>query len=100
MWRDSTIVRTATQHTDTDTIYRRYIVTFTRIWPGNTGPMFAYYYVSPLYTEGETYRFTSHRSFLCHICFVSVHSAPELGQRLVFAGSVDRSHLCFAHHRV
>ena len=74
MWRDSTIVRTATQHTDTDTIYRRYIVTFTRIWPGNTAPMFAYYYVSPLYTEGETYRFTSHRSFLCHICFVSVRS--------------------------
>ena len=25
---------------------------------------------------------------------------PALGQRLVFAGSVDRSHLCFAHHRV
>ena len=23
---------------------------------------------------------------------------PALGQRLVFAGSVDRPHLCFAHH--
>ena len=22
-----------------------------------------------------------------------------MGQRLVFAGSVDRPHLCFAHHR-
>ena len=32
------------------------------------------HYVSPLYTEGETYRFTSHRSFLCHISFVSVRS--------------------------
>ena len=32
------------------------------------------YYVSPLYTEGETYRFTSHRSFLCHVSFVSVRS--------------------------
>ena len=31
-------------------------------------------YVSPLYTEGETYRLTSHRSFLCHISFVSVRS--------------------------
>ena len=25
---------------------------------------------------------------------------PALGQHLVFAGSVDRPHLCFAHHRV
>ena len=25
---------------------------------------------------------------------------PALGQRLVFAGSVDTSHLCFEHHRV
>ena len=25
---------------------------------------------------------------------------PALGRRLVFAGSVDRPHLCFAHHRV
>ena len=32
------------------------------------------YYVSPLYTEGETHRFTFHRSFLCHISFVSVRS--------------------------
>ena len=31
-------------------------------------------YVSPLYKEGETYRFTSYRSFLCHISFVSVRS--------------------------
>ena len=31
-------------------------------------------YISPLYTEGETHRFTSHRSFLCHISFVSVRS--------------------------
>ena len=31
-------------------------------------------YVSAQYTEGETYRFTSHRSFLCHISFVSVRS--------------------------
>ena len=31
-------------------------------------------YVSPLYTKGETYRFTSHHSFLCHSSFVSVRS--------------------------
>ena len=36
-------------------------------------------YVSPLYTEGETYRFTSHGSFLCHISFVSVRSAADGG---------------------
>ena len=36
------------------------------------------YYCSPLYTEGETYRFTSHRSFLCHISFVSVRSVPSV----------------------
>ena len=29
-------------------------------------------YFSAQYTVGETYRFTSHRSFLCHISFVSV----------------------------
>ena len=35
---------------------------------------FHYYYVSPLYTERETYSFTSHRSFLSHISLVSVRS--------------------------
>ena len=38
-------------------------------------------YVSPLYTEGEKYRFTSHRSFLCHISFVSVRSVLFLSCR-------------------
>ena len=37
-------------------------------------------YVYPLYTEGETYRFTSHRSFLSHISFVrSVLSVYHTG---------------------
>ena len=38
---------------------------------------FINYYVS-LYTKGETYRFTSHRSFSCHISFVSVRSVLSL----------------------
>ena len=41
--------------------------------------MILYYYVSPLYTEGKTYRFTTYHAFLFHIRWSNTRRWPNVG---------------------
>ena len=51
-------------------------------------------------SPANTRCWTSAGFMLCQRCRWWARIGPALGQRLLFARSVDRPHLCFAHHLV